>query len=115
MACPQCGSEILSSVAEYYDQEVRKPNADPQVLDPLAPPSRKALLHGVIFGFFAWAGFLAPFFAPEGGMLRTSLPFWILSVVWFPIFLWARGKDRASRARYEARSFCGNCGWYDRP
>lgn len=112
MACPQCGSEILTTVAAHYMREVRKPGADPQVLDPLAPPSRKALLHGVIFGFFAWAGFLAPFFAPEGAMLRTSLPFWVLTVVWAPIFWIARARDRGTRADYEARAYCENCGWH---
>lgn len=113
MACPQCGSEILTTVAAHYDAEVRKPGADPGELDAFAPPSRKAILHGVIFGFFAWAGFLAPFFAPEGEMLRTSLPFWILAVVWFPIFLWARGKDRETQAAYKARQRCPSCGWHD--
>ena len=114
MACPQCGSEILTSVAAHYAAEVRKPGADPQVLDPLAPPSRKAILHGVIFGFFAWAGVLAPFFAPEGTALRTAGPLWILAVVWFPFFMKARRQDKVTQAAYQARRFCENCGWYDR-
>lgn len=113
MACPQCGSEILVSVADHYLEEVRKPGADPQALDAFAPPSRKAVLHGVIFGFFAWAGFLAPFFAPEGQVLRTSAPFWILAAVWFPLFWRGRKTDRASRAAYEARRLCPSCGWHD--
>ena len=114
MACPQCGSEILSSVAEYYDQEVRKPNADPQVLDPLAPPSRKAVLHGVIFGFLVWLGFLSPFFAPEGTALRSSSPLWILVLIWAVLFWRARGQDKVTKAAYLARRYCANCGWYDK-
>ena len=113
MPCPQCGSEILSPVAEHYLAEVRKPDADPQTLDAFAPPSRKAILHGVIFGFFAWAGFLAPFFAPEGAMLRTSLPFWILALIWAPIFWRARAWDRGRQTAYRARRYCSNCGWHD--
>ena len=113
MACPQCGSEILVPVAEHYLEEVRKPNADPGVLDAFAPPSRKGLLHGVIFGFFLWIGVLAPFFVPEGTVIRDSSPFWVLTVIWFPIFWRARKADRATRAAYEARRFCPSCGWHD--
>ncbi|HEU4952136.1 MAG TPA: hypothetical protein VFT46_09280 [Holophagaceae bacterium] len=114
MACPQCGSEILGSVAAHYEAEVRKPDADPQALDPLAPPSRKAILHGVIFGFFIWLGVLAPFFAPEGAALRSSAPLWILALIWLPLFLRARRQDRVTQAAYHARRFCESCGWYDR-
>lgn len=113
MACPQCGSGTLGSVAEHYLAEVRKPGADPQVLDAFAPPSRKAVLHGVIFGFFLWVGILAPFFAPEGQALRDSSPFWILAVVWFPIFWRARKADRAIQTAYQARRICPACGWHD--
>lgn len=112
MACPQCGSEILGSVAGHYLAEVRKPGADPRELDAFAPPARKMVLHGVIFGFFAWLGVMAPFFAPEGAVLRTSLPVWILAAVWAPLFWRARGQDRASRRDYEARAYCANCGWH---
>ena len=113
MACPRCGSEILGTVAQHYLDEVRKPGADPQELDALAPPPRKMVLHGTIFGFFVWLGALAPFFAPEGAVLRTSLPIWILAAIWAPLFWRARAQDRASRAAYEARRHCGNCGWHD--
>ncbi len=113
MACPQCGSEILIPVADHYLAEVRKPGADPQALDALAPPSRKMVLHGTLFGFFVWLGVLAPFFAPEGAMLRTSLPVWILAAIWAPLFWRARGQDRASRAAYAARRYCSTCGWHD--
>lgn len=114
MACPQCGSELLTTVAGHYLREVRKPGADPQTLDPLAPPSRKAVLHGVLFGLFAWISLLAPFFAPEGQVIRTSGLFWVLALIWAPLFWRSRRQDRARRAAYEARRFCQNCGWYDR-
>jgi hypothetical protein len=114
MACPQCGSEILGTVAAHYMAEVRKPGADPQAMDAFAPPSRKAVLHGSIFFFLAWIGMLAPFFAPEGTVLRTSLPIWILALIWFPLFWRGRAQDRASLAAYQARRFCSNCGWYDK-
>ena len=113
MACPQCGSELLGTVAQHYLEEVRKPGADPRELDAFAPPSRKMVLHGTLFGFFLWLGFLAPFFAPEGAVLRTSLPIWILALIWAPLFWRARGQDRASRAVYEARRYCESCGWHD--
>lgn len=113
MACPQCGSEILGSVADHYLQEVRKPGADPRELDPLAPPARKAVLHGVIFGFLVWIGVLAPFFAPEGTALRTSVPIWILAVIWAPLFWRGRIHDRKAQAAYRARRYCSNCGWHE--
>ncbi|MBS1766884.1 MAG: hypothetical protein JST05_05700 [Acidobacteria bacterium] len=113
MACPQCGSEILVPVADHYLEEVRKTGADPRVLDAFAPPSRKAILHGVIFGFFVWIGVLAPFFAPIGQALRDSSPFWILAVIWFPIFWRARKADKVTRAAYDARRLCPSCGWHD--
>lgn len=113
MACPQCGSEILVPVAEHYLQEVRKPGADPQALDPLAPPSRKAVLHGVIFGFLVWIGFLAPFFAPVGSVLRTSVPIWVLAAIWAPLFWRGRSKDKVALAVYRARRYCTSCGWHD--
>jgi hypothetical protein len=113
MACPQCGSELLSTVAEHYMTEVRKPGADPRVMDAFAPPSRKAVLHGAIFFFLAWIGLLAPFFAPEGTVLRDSVPIWILAVIWLFLLLRGQAKDRVSLAAYKARRFCSNCGWYD--
>jgi len=113
MACPQCGSELLGRVSDHYLQEVRKPGADPQQLDAFAPPSRKMVLHGTIFGFLVWIGVLAPFFAPEGAVLRTSVPVWLLAVIWAPLFWRARKADRLSRAAYEARRICPACGWHD--
>lgn len=113
MACPQCGSEILQSVSDHYLQEVRKPGANPLVLDAFAPPSRKAVLHGVIFGFLLWIGFLAPFFAPQGAVLRTSVPIWVLAAIWAPLFWRGRVQDRITKAAYLARRYCSNCGWHD--
>lgn len=113
MACPQCGSEILGRVSDHYLEEVRKPGADPRQLDAFAPPARKTLLHGTLFGFFAWLGLLAPFFAPEGAMLRTSVPVWLLALAWAPLFWRARKTDRLARAAYEARRICPTCGWHD--
>jgi len=114
MACPQCGSEILTTVAEHYETEVRKPGADPVVLDAFAPPSRKAVLHGSIFFVLAWLGFLAPFFAPEGRIFETGIIFWLGSVIFLPLFILGRRWDRKNLAAYKARRFCSNCGWYDR-
>lgn len=112
-ACPQCGSGILDTVAAHYDAEVRKPGADPIELDRLAPPHRKASVHGFILAVLLWIGGLAPFFAPQGAVLRTSGPFWVLALVWIPIFLKSRKGDAQRLEAYRRRAHCPSCGWFE--
>ena len=113
MGCPQCGSEILGSVAVHYDEEVRKPGADPMELAPFAPPTERHKIHLFVLLVLAWISMLAPAFAPEGHLLRTSAPFWVLTVVWVPIYLRSRRTDAKLTTEYQARKFCDHCGWYE--
>jgi hypothetical protein len=112
-ACPQCGSEILGSLAAHYDAEVRKPGADPRELDSWRPPHRKAVFHGFILAVLIWISGLAPFFAPQGAVLRTSGLFWLGSLIWIPIFFSARRSDAQRMAAYRKRSYCPTCGWFE--
>jgi hypothetical protein len=113
MGCPQCGSEILSSVAVHYQEEVVKPGADPMELDPFAPPTERAKIHLFILCVLAWISMLAPAFAPEGHLLRTSVPFWVLTLVWVPIWMRSRKADAANLSVYRARRYCDRCGWHE--
>ena len=62
-------------------------------------------------GTLVWISLLVPFFAPEGGMLRTSLPVFLLTLVWIPVFLRARARDKELLAAYRAKDVCEECGW----
>ncbi len=110
-ACPRCESMNLVPVQERYDVEVRKADPDLDLLERIAPPTRRASIHGFILAVLVWITGLAPFFAPEGRMLRTSLPFVVLTLVWIPVFLRARKRDRTLLAEYSAKEVCGECGW----
>ncbi len=113
MGCPECGSEILGRVADHYDEEVRKPGADPVELAPFAPPTERRKIHLFILAVLAWISLLVPFFAPEGYILRSSILPWILTVVWIPIFIRSKGTDAKALEEYRARRYCDHCGWYD--
>jgi len=109
--CPHCQSDHLVRQHEFYNQEVRKADPDLNLLERLAPPTRRASIHGFILGVLVWIAGLAPFFAPPGKLLRTSLPIAALALAWVPIFLHARRGDRARLAAYELREACEECGW----
>lgn len=108
--CPNCGSIEFEEVADQYKEEVRKGDPDLDLLARLAPPTSRASIHGFILGVLLWITLLAPFFAPEGMMLRTTLPFVVLSLIWVPLFLRARTTDHELLAAYRAKLICLNCG-----
>ncbi len=118
MGCPECGSELLGRVADHYDEEVRKPGADPVELAPFAPPTQRASIWGFVLAIWIWITILLPAFmwgdAPKtvtllvlGGMIAISL-------FWAGLFRWARKRDLALKAQYAARKYCGHCGWFER-
>ena len=109
--CPRCQSERLVLQQERYDEEVRKADPDLDLLERIAPPTRRASIHGFILAVLVWISGLAPFFAPEGKMLRTAIPLVLLTLVWIPVFLRARKQDRALLAAYQAREVCEECGF----
>ena len=113
MGCPQCGSEILGTVAAHYEQEVRRPGADPVELDPYAPPGERHKVHLFVLAVLVWISLLAPFFAPEGHVWRTTLPIWFLTLLWIPIFRHSRKADAVKVAHYGQRRRCERCGWME--
>jgi hypothetical protein len=112
-ACPRCESASLVPIQERYDVEVRKADPDLDLLARIAPPTRRASIHGFILAVLVWIAGLAPFFAPPGGMLRTVLPLALLTLAWIPVFLHARRKDAERLADYRAREICDECGFSD--
>ena len=109
-ACPTCGAIEFVEVGDLYHEEVRKADPDLDLLARIAPPMRRASIHGFIMGTLFWILMLVPFFAPEGKMLRTTLPIAVMALVWVPIFILARGKDKVLLAAYKAKQICLNCG-----
>ncbi len=109
-ACPTCGAIEFVEVSDHYAEEVRKADPDLDLLARIAPPTRRASIHGFIMGTLFWILLLAPFFAPEGKMFRTTLPIAVLALIWVPIFILARRKDKTLLAAYKAQQICSNCG-----
>jgi hypothetical protein len=107
--CPNCGSIEFVELSDLYNEEVRKADPDLELLGRISPPTHLASIHGFIMGILFWILLLAPFFAPEGKILRTALPIAALAIIWVPIFFSARKKDRARLAAYKAKRICGNC------
>jgi len=110
MPCPHCGSDQIGSRSEYYERIVRRTDANSDETARHAPPTRRASVQGFILAVLAWISLLAPFFAPEGHFWRTSLPIWILTLVWIPIFAAARRKDARLMAEYAKQQVCLTCG-----
>lgn len=108
--CPNCGSIEFEEVADLYKEEVRKKDPDLDLLAKLAPPTSRGSIHGFILGVLIWITVLAPFFAPEGMMLRTTLPIALLALVWVPLFIRARKRDRELMAGYKSLMICKSCG-----
>lgn len=108
--CPNCGSIEFVELFDLYQEEVRKRDPDFELLGKVSPPTRRAVIHGFILAVLFWVLILAPFFAPAGMMLRTTLPIALLAFSWVPIFFSARSRDRERLAAYKARRICMNCG-----
>lgn len=108
--CPNCGSIEFVELSDLYSEEVRKADPDLDLLGRISPPTRLATIHGFIMGILFWMLLLMPFFAPDGMVLRTTLPIAALAVAWVPIFLYARRKDRERLAAYRAQRICTGCG-----
>ena len=104
-ACPNCGAIEFVGLSDHYDEEVRKADPDLDLLTRIAPPTRRASIHGFIMGVWFWILMLAPFFAPEGKMVRTCIPIAIAALAWVPIFIFARTISRA-RASVSASRYC---------
>lgn len=111
--CPACATE-LRPLPELYDQEVRKVDADLERLSLLAPPTNRTAIHGFILGVLVWISFLTPFFVVNH-FWRANGTIWALTLLWVPVFLKARAKDRRLRTVYEARRGCPACGWVQAP
>lgn len=109
-ACPHCQSDRLVFQHERYEDEVRKADPDLDLLGRIAPPTRRASIHGFILAVLVWIAGLTPFFASPGKLLRTSLPMAGLALLWIPIFLRARTRDRERLADYLRREVCEECG-----
>lgn len=107
--CLNCGSIEFVELADLYNEEVRKADPDLALLGRIAPPTRRASIHGFIMGILFWILLLAPFFAPEGKFLRTTLPIAALAISWVPIFFHARKQDRERLVAYKAQRICANC------
>lgn len=110
-ACPACGHG-LQPLAELYEVEVRKVDGDPERLGRLAPPTARAAIHGFILAVLVWMSLLVPFFVVNH-FWRACGSIWALTVIWIPVFLKARAKDRRLQAAYAARHGCPACGWTD--
>lgn len=108
--CRNCGSLEFVELFDLYQEEVRKRDPDFELLGKVSPPTRRVVIHGFILGILVWILVLAPFFAPEGKILRTTLPIALLACAWIPIFLQARKEDRERLAAYKAKRICTNCG-----
>lgn len=107
--CPACGAEAVSPVADQYAVEVRRPDADPETCARLAPPTRRASIHGFILGTLVWISFLVPFFVVNH-FWRATGSIWALTLLWVPLFQHARNQDRKLLAAYQARRRCAACG-----
>jgi amino acid permease len=114
-ACPQCQSEKLISVAQHYDVEVRKLSSDPEQLSKLAPPTRKASIHGFILAVLVWILMLIPFFASDRARWRDTIAVLVATLIWIAVYLRARKQDRILQADYQRELFCESCGWRGKP
>jgi len=111
--CPACGAVRLLSVADHYAIEVRRPDADPEALAPLAPPLRVSILPGTACITLFFLSVLAPGFVPSGRELVVFLSFFVLGSASFLFWLRTRRTDRAAMAAYQKRQVCPDCNWHD--
>lgn len=109
--CPTCGAHEWRKVSEVYAIEVRRNEPDLSLLEQLAPPTRRASIHGFILALLIWILFLMPFFELDHGRpLRGTATFALLVLVWIPLFLRARKSDAIRSAAYEQQWRCDACG-----
>ena len=108
--CSHCGSERWQPIHEVYEVEVRRQDPDLELLHQLAPPTRRASIHGFILGILVWILMLIPFFASDRARLRDTGVTFGFVLLWVWIFLRARRQDVALGAAYQARRRCLECG-----
>lgn len=108
-ACPACGAE-LQPIRKVYDAEVQREDAAPERLGALRPPTSRAAIHGFLLAVLVWMSLLVPFFVVNH-FWRACLSVWAITLLWIPLFVRARAKDRRLTATYDARLACGSCPW----
>ncbi|WP_306597900.1 hypothetical protein [Geothrix sp. 21YS21S-2] len=110
-ACPSCGGTRVVAVAEHYAAQVRIPEADPEVLAPLAPPLRRSIFHGTACITFFFLAALSPGFVKPDRALPVLSTFLALGAVTFLTWTRSRRTDRAAMAAYQKRRICEDCRW----
>lgn len=111
--CAHCGAPGPQPVHELYEVEVRRQGPDLELLEQLAPPTRRASIHGFILGTLVWILLLIPFFASDQARLRDTGLTFVFVVLWIWIFRRARKKDALLNAAYRSRVRCLKCGRED--
>ena len=111
--CPSCAGTRLQAVAEYYDAQVRLPEADPEALAPLAPPLRRSIFYGTACVTLFFLAILAPGFVPDERAIMVLATFLVLGFAALAMWLRTRKTDRAAMATYQKRRICPDCGWKD--
>jgi hypothetical protein len=111
--CPTCGGTRLQAVAEYYDTQVRRPDADPEALAPLAPPLRRSIFYGTASATLFFLAVLAPGFVPDERSIMVLATFLVLGFGTLGMWLRTRRTDRMAMAVYQKRRICPDCGWQD--
>lgn len=108
--CAHCGVDHWQPIHEAYDLEVRRQDPDLELLHQLAPPTRRASIHGFILGLLVWILLLIPFFAAEHARIRDTGVTLLFVLLWVWIFRRARKKDARLLNQYRARMRCADCG-----
>ena len=111
--CPSCHGSRLVPVAEYYDDQVRRPGADPEALAPLSPPIRRSIFHGTACITLFFLAVLSPGFVPPERSYPVLAAFLLLGSAAFLLWLRTRRTDRAAMAAYQKRQVCPDCRWHD--
>ena len=110
--CPSCGAP-LAAVAEHYETQVRRPDADPEALAPLAPPLRRSIFYGTACVTLFFLAVLAPGFVPSERSIMVLSTFLLVGLATFLMWLRTRKTDRVLMAAYQKRHICPACGWKD--
>jgi hypothetical protein len=109
-SCPACQGSNTLPVAEHYETQVRLPEADPQLLAPLAPPLRRSIFSGTLCITLLWMAALSPGFVPATRGLMVALTFGCFGFVALLVWIRARKADRARMAAYLKARVCLSCG-----
>lgn len=106
--CPRCGTPKVL-VGSLYREEVQNPQALPERLGKIAPPTARAALHLFLFGLLLWLTIIYPAFASE----RPRQEYWrdfglmgLVTVLWFYIWRNAKYNDHRKLDRYEETLTC---------